>query len=255
MKLIYPNWQVAERVQAFTTTRQGGVSVAPFDSLNVGDHVGDQASAVLKNRELVVQHGKLPHFPLFLQQIHSTKVASIPTRESHCIADAVYTNQANQVCAVMTADCLPVLFASRQGNEVAATHAGWRGLCDGILENTVARFSASPDELQVWLGPAIGPQAFEVGEEVLAQFVAFDSAAQHAFQPILTTDTTQGAKCGEKKKYFADIYALARQRLHKLGITQIYGGEYCTFSQSELFFSYRRDKQTGRMVSLIWFSE
>lgn len=245
MQFIQPNWQVPVAIHALTTTREGGVSQAPYHSLNLGSHVGDVLADVQANRERLVKHAGLPQFPLFLNQTHSTRVIRLPYLGEDLNADAVYTNQPNQVCLVMTADCLPVLFCSRDGTEIAAAHAGWRGLCDGILERTVEQFACPPQQIQAWLGPAIGSAAFQVGEEVNQQFCAFDPQAAQAFQP---DPTTSG-------KFFADIYQIARQRLNKLGITQITGGEHCTYSDSERFFSYRRDKQTGRMATLIWRSE
>jgi len=245
MNKISPNWLVPERVKGFTTTRQGGVSQAPFESFNLGMHVGDSESAVKTNRTLLVERFNLPQSPVFLHQVHSTKVVRLP-QEAHILeADAAYTNQPNQVCVVMTADCLPVLFTNQQGNEVAAAHAGWRGLCDGILEQTVAQFQCPSSEIMAWFGPAISKRAFQVGQEVKAQFIQHDSQAKQAFTPDLSAV--------KNEKYFADLYLLARQRLNALGIKQIYGGEHCTFNERELFFSYRREGKTGRMASLIWF--
>lgn len=243
MSFIQPNWQVPASVRAFSSTRQGGVSLSPYHSFNLGDHVGDDQSAVNFNRTLLVEQLQLPHFPHFLKQIHSTQVIELPTEKDQFVADAAYTNQANQVCLVMTADCLPVLFSNQQGSEVAAAHAGWRGLCNGILENTVKKFHCPTNEIIAWLGPAISQPHFQVGEEVLQQFVAQDPKAEQAFIP-------DPQKCG---KFLADLYQLARLRLNKIGVQQFFGGEYCTFAQKEKFFSYRREGQTGRMASLIWF--
>ncbi|OOF71014.1 peptidoglycan editing factor PgeF [Rodentibacter caecimuris] len=245
MNQIIPNWSVPRSVQAFSTTRKGGVSLPPFNSFNLGDHVGDDKSAVKINRTLLVEQNVLPHLPLFLTQIHSTKVIHLPHTEKDVNADAVYTNQPNQVCLVMTADCLPVLLTNKQGNEVAAAHAGWRGLCNGILEETVRQFRCTPNEIIAWLGPAIGPNAFQVGKDVVEQFVSIDPIAKQAFK----IDSSQ------PDKYLGNLYQLATQRLNALGIFQISGGEYCTFTEKERFFSFRREKQTGRMASLIWFRE
>ena len=162
MKTIVPNWTVPPHIQAFTTTREGGVSLPPFESFNLGYHVEDDKSAVKTNRTLLVEKFNLPHFPLFLTQTHSTRVITLPYEGNNLEADAVYTNQPNQVCLVMTADCLPVLFTNKQGTEVAAAHAGWRGLCDGVLEETVKCFQSVPEEIIAWFGPAIGPNAFQV---------------------------------------------------------------------------------------------
>ena len=160
---ILPTWQVPDSIHAFTTLRTGGVSQAPFDSFNLGDHVGDSVDDVMENRRLLTAQFGLPQPPLFLTQTHSTKVLRLPYSGESVEADAVYTNQANQVCLVMTADCLPVLFVSQNGQEIAAAHAGWKGLCDGILENTVAEFTCPTSEIQAWLGPAIGAKTFQVG--------------------------------------------------------------------------------------------
>ncbi len=242
MNAIYPNWQAPKNIKALTTVRSGGVSLPPFDSFNLGDHVCDDPKAVQQNRSLLVDKFDLPHQPLFLTQTHSTKVIELPFTGSNVEADAVYTQQANQVCLVMTADCLPVLFFNKEGTEVAAAHAGWRGLCDGILEETVAKFECPTSDIIVWLGPAIGPTAFQVGEEIIEQFCAFDSNAKLAFTPDLTTSG----------KFLGNLYQLATQRLNKLGITEISGGGHCTYTEQDKFFSYRRDKKTGRMASLIW---
>ena len=242
MNAIYPNWQAPKNIKALTTVRSGGVSLPPFDSFNLGDHVCDDPKAVQQNRSLLVDKFDLPHQPLFLTQTHSTKVVELPFTGSNVEADAVYTQQANQVCLVMTADCLPVLFFNKEGTEVAAAHAGWRGLCDGILEETVAKFKCPTSDIIAWLGPAIGPTAFQVGEEIIEQFCAFDSNAKLAFTPDLTTSG----------KFLGNLYQLATQRLNKLGITEISGGGHCTYTEQDKFFSYRRDKQTGRMASLIW---
>ena len=242
MNAIYPDWQAPKNIKALTTVRTGGVSLPPFDSFNLGDHVCDDPKAVQQNRSLLVDKFDLPHQPFFLIQTHSTKVIELPFTGSNVEADAVYTQQANQVCLVMTADCLPVLFFNKEGTEVAAAHAGWRGLCDGILEETVAKFKCPTSDIIAWLGPAIGPTAFQVGEEIIEQFCAFDSNAKLAFRPDLTTSG----------KFLGNLYQLATQRLNRRGITEISGGGHCTYTEQDKFFSYRRDKQTGRMASLIW---
>ena len=243
MQVINPNWSVPKNIHAFTTTREGGVSLAPYFSFNLGDHVGDNKSAVKTNRTLLVEKFGLPQTPIFLTQTHSTRVIQLPYSGQNLEADAVYTNVPHQVCAVMTADCLPVLFTTASGNEVAAAHAGWRGLCNGVLEETVKYFQAKPEDIIAWFGPAIGPTAFQVGIDVVKQFVAVDEKAKLAFQPDAI----------EESKYLGNLYQIATQRLNNLGIRQIYGGNHCTFNEKELFFSYRRDNQTGRMASVIWF--
>ncbi|CAI1758675.1 Laccase domain protein yfiH [Serratia quinivorans] len=238
--LILPDWPLPAGVKACSTTRHGGISLPPYDSLNLGTHVGDDARAVADNRQRLVEGAGLPQMPVWLEQIHGTRVVRLDGQTPADLrADAVYSNVPGQVCAVMTADCLPVLFCSQAGDEVAAAHAGWRGLCNGVLEQTLAAFAAEPGRISAWLGPAIGPQQFEVGPEVRAAFIAVDDAAAAAFTP-------QG------DKFLADIYLLARQRLQRAGIHAIYGGDRCTVSEISHFFSYRRDGITGRLASLIW---
>ena len=239
-RIIVPQWPVPQGVAACSSTRVGGVSLPPYDSLNLGAHCGDDLAHVEENRARMFAAGGLPSKPVWLEQVHGKDVLTL-TGGSYDSkrADAAYSNIPGQVCAVMTADCLPVLFCNRAGTEVAAAHAGWRGLCEGVLEETVACFSDQPENIMAWLGPAIGPDAFEVGPEVRDAFMAKDANADKAFRPA-----------GEK--YYADIYQLARQRLANVGVEQVYGGDRCTFSQKDDFFSYRRDKITGRMASFIW---
>ncbi|CAI0973107.1 Laccase domain protein yfiH [Serratia proteamaculans] len=238
--LILPDWPLPAGVKACSTTRHGGVSLPPYDSLNLGTHVGDEERAVADNRQRLVAGASLPQMPVWLEQVHGTRVVRLDGQTPTDLqADAVYSNVPGQVCAVMTADCLPVLFYSQAGDEVAAAHAGWRGLCNGVLEQTLAAFAAQPGSISAWLGPAIGPQQFEVGPEVRAAFIAVDAVAAAAFTP-------QG------DKFLADIYLLARQRLQRAGIHSIYGGDRCTVSEISHFFSYRRDGITGRLASLIW---
>lgn len=239
---LKPDWPAPENVHAVCTTRSGGVSVAPFDSLNLGDHVGDAPTAVARNRQLVAEALDLPSTPFWLQQVHGVHVARQNVDNLGCLADASVSFKTSEVCVVMTADCLPVLFCNRAGTRVAAAHAGWRGLCDGVLEKTIEALDCDPTELLAWMGPAIGPKAFEVGDEVRAAFMAHEQQASKAFQ------ATQAGK------WLADIYQLGRQRLSAMGVTAIYGGEFCTYTQQDLFFSFRRDQQTGRMASLIWLN-
>lgn len=238
--MLTPDWPAPLNVKAVSTTRQGGFSQAPFDSMNVGTHVGDDASVVKKNRDQLKQLINLPNSPLWLEQVHGTDVIHASSWQKSSQADAIYSDQPNHVCAIMTADCLPVLFTDRQGKQVAAAHAGWRGLLNGVLENTVSQFTGAREDILVWLGPAIGPTQFEVGQEVYAAFTAYSQDAMQAF------------KVSDQTHYLADIYLLAKQRLSALGITQIYGGDFCTVTEKQRFFSYRRDGITGRMVSLIW---
>ncbi|MDA8499027.1 MULTISPECIES: purine nucleoside phosphorylase YfiH [unclassified Citrobacter] len=239
-KLIVPQWPIPQGVAACSSTRIGGVSMSPYDSLNLGAHCGDNPEHVEENRKRLFAAGNLPSKPVWLEQVHGKDVLKLsggPYLSKR--ADASYSNTPGTVCAVMTADCLPVLFCNRAGTEVAAAHAGWRGLCEGVLEETVACFADKPENIIAWLGPAIGPIAFEVGAEVRTAFMAKDPQADSAFVP-------------RGEKYLADIYKLARQRLANVGVESVYGGDHCTFNESETFFSYRRDNTTGRMASFIW---
>ncbi|RMC98560.1 peptidoglycan editing factor PgeF [Aquitalea palustris] len=237
--LLQAGWPAPAAVRTLLTTRQGGVSQPPYDSFNLGTHVGDQPEAVAANREQL--RLLLPDEPAWLNQVHGTNVVdAAEIGETLLDADASFSRQPGKVCVVMTADCLPVLLCDDAGSVVAAAHAGWRGLCDGVLEAAVSATAVAPATLMAWLGPAIGPDAFEVGAEVRAAFIACDPAAAAAF-----TDIGEG-------KYLADIYQLARQRLAAAGVSRVYGGDYCTVIERERFFSYRRDGVTGRMASLIW---
>ncbi|ALP52859.1 laccase [Candidatus Tenderia electrophaga] len=239
---IVPDWPAPARVRAGSTTRLGGVSVAPYDSLNLGDHVGDVPDAVAENRRRLRQQHQLPADPVWLKQVHGVVVVDAATVHGRPEADAAFSRQSGVVCTVMTADCLPVLLCDRHGTVVAAVHAGWRGLVHGVIEATVRRMGVSADKLMAWLGPAIGPAAFEVGEAVRAQFLDVDAQAATAFQP------------SPRGRWLADIYQLAAQRLTRLGVERVYGGHWCTFSDQERFYSYRRDAVTGRMASLIWLA-
>ena len=239
-EFIFPGWPVSAGIRACVTTRHGGVSNAPFDGLNLGNHVGDDPQAVAHNRQLVRQALQLPAEPVWLQQTHSISTINADDRPSDCPADASWTDQPGVICAVMTADCLPVFFANQKQRRVAVAHAGWRGLADGILEATVDALDCPPNELTVWLGPAIGSSAFEVGDDVRDAFTGYNREATQAFKPK------------SSGKWLADLYLLACQRLNAAGIGAISGGEFCTYSDNERFFSYRRDGKTGRMASLIW---
>lgn len=238
---LIPEWPAPSRVCALQTLRTGGVSLPPWDALNLGEHVGDALPDVLANRTFLRQ--ALPAEPLWLQQVHGNVAVDADFAGYLPEADAAFSRRSAQVCAVMTADCLPVLFCDRAGSVVAAAHAGWRGLLAGILEKTISGMAVRPSELLAWLGPAIGPDCFEVGDEVRAAFVATDTSLLAAFKPYAPG------------KWLADIYALARQRLYKAGVGAISGGNLCTVSEPKRFFSYRRDGVTGRMASLIWLAE
>ena len=234
--MIVPDWPAPSRVKSLMTTREGGVSDAPWASFNLGDHVGDDLAHVAANRARLRQG--LPSEPGWLKQVHSASV--VETGAGVPQADASFTRQTGTVSVVLTADCLPVLFCDRAGSVVAAAHAGWRGLADGVLESTVAAMEVPPADILAWMGAAIGPQAFEVGDEVRQVFVAQHPQAAAAFV------------AHAPGKWLADIYQLARIRLQGIGVRAVYGGGSCTFTESERFFSYRRDGVTGRMAALIW---
>jgi YfiH family protein len=240
---IKPNWPAPAKVQALQTTRQGGRSVVPYASLNLAMHVKDDETCVRQNRLLL--RGALPSEPVWLNQVHGVAVLDAALVQGVPDADATFTRQAKVVCVTMTADCLPVLLCDRAGSVVSAVHAGWRGLCDGVVEAAVAKMAVAPSEILVWLGPAIGPDAFEVGPDVRAQFMQHDGQAALAFKP-------------HADKWLANLYVLAQQRLNALGVSQIYGGgidqAFCTYSDAQRFFSYRREAVTGRMASLIWLN-
>lgn len=235
--LLIPDWPAPAGVRACVTTRAGGVSQSPYDTFNLGDHVGDAPDAVSENRRRLTD--ECAARPAWLKQVHGLVVA---TADPDVIAeaDASWTDTPGVACTVMTADCLPALFCDRAGTRVAAAHAGWRGLVGGVLEATLDTLALDPADVLVWLGPAIGPQAFEVGAEVREAFIAVHPQADAAFVP--------GAQPG---KFMADIYALARIRLAARGVNAVYGGGCCTVSDPR-FFSYRRASTTGRFASLIW---
>jgi len=240
LPVIIPDWSAPPGVHAVVTTRLGGISRPPYTSLNLATHVGDDPQAVAENRRLLFEALRLPAEPLWLDQVHGTEVCMAPSAGPGCRADAAYTDRPGVVLAVLTADCLPVFLASADGGEIGVAHAGWRGLQAGVLEALLGRFAAPPGEIRVWLGPAIGPQSFEVGEEVRAAFLAHDPQAAAAFVP-----TRPG-------HWLADLYLLTRQRLAAQGVHAVWGGRLCTVSDPARFYSYRRDGVTGRMASLIW---
>ena len=250
--IIKPDWPASDNIHAFCTTRKHGVSTGVYAGLNLGLHVEDNPQHVLANRQQLIKQLKLPEEPLWLNQVHGNRVVNASYINSDQLsdqknkqqlieADASFSEIANTVCAVMTADCLPVLICNRKGNKVAAVHVGWRGLAADVIEASVASLSERHSELLVWLGPAIGPQAFEVGQDVYNIFVNNQPKAVEAF------------KQNRPGHYLADIYHLAKLRFHNIGIREIYGGEYCTYTDADQFYSYRRDGKTGRQASLIWF--
>lgn len=241
---IEPDWPAPAGVLALSTTRLGGTSAAPFDSLNVGAHVGDEAVCVAANREQLLALLPPGSRIAWLEQVHGTAVAQVPAVSAPLPADASVSRTSGAACTVMTADCLPVLLCDDRGEVVAAAHAGWRGLVAGVLERTVEAMACPGERLMAWLGPAIGPDAFEVGAEVREQFLA------------ASPDTQAVGACfrdspGRPGHFLADLYSLARLRLQACGVSSLYGGDHCTFSDPERFFSYRRDGRTGRMASLI----
>ena len=247
---LIPDWPAPKNIRALQTTRHGGVSSAPYDSLNLGDHVGDAPLAVERNRMLL--NKLLPTEPVWLKQVHGVAVADAAQAACWPEADACVSAHPGAVCVIMTADCLPVLLCNDSGTVVGAAHAGWRGLCDGVIEQTVHAMKVPPATLMAWLGPAIGAQAFEVGDEIRAAFVAAQPQAEPAFIPSPSRGEGGASAPGEGNKWLADIHQLARLRLQALGITRIYGGGLCTYTDSARFFSYRRNGVTGRMGTFIW---
>lgn len=238
--LLVPDWPAPTSIKAASTTRQGGVSEGMFASLNLGYHVDDERTCVSENRRRLVDTLNLPQEPAWLRQVHGNTVVDASAIEGQVEADAAYADKKDVVCAIMTADCLPVLLCDQAGTQVAAAHAGWRGLVKGVIAETVKALPAEPADLLAWLGPAIGPEVFEVGPEVRTAFLELDSANSVCFKP---------SPAGH---WLADIYELARRQLKSLDVTAIYGGDWCTYSQPEQFYSYRRDGSSGRMASLIW---
>lgn len=235
--VLMPDWPAPKNIHALTTLRTGGVSTGCYANLNLATHVGDDLNAVTQNRNIIRETLALPAEPVWLQQVHSNIAINAAEVTSLPQADASYSHAANIVCTVMTADCLPLLVCSSDGKSVAAIHGGWRGLLDGIITNTINAMHTK--DVLVWLGPAIGPDCFEVGTEVREAFVEKSAHFASAFKP-------QG------DRWLANIYQLARVELNTLGIDKIYGGDFCTVTEHERFYSYRRDKETGRMATLIW---
>ncbi|NIP72865.1 MAG: peptidoglycan editing factor PgeF [Gammaproteobacteria bacterium] len=240
LETIVPDWPAPPPVRACSTTRRGGFSDLPYQALNLADHVGDDPAAVAANRRRLGQVLALPAEPCWLRQVHGTRVVAASATGPVAEADGAFTDRHGVVCAVLTADCLPVLLCTTAGDWVAAAHAGWRGLAHGVLEAAMDAAPVAGDGLLAWLGPAIGPQSFEVGDEVRQAFLARDSRGAEAFVP------------GAGGRWIADLYRLARQRLAARGVHAVFGGGLCTFRDAGRFFSFRRDGRTGRMASLIW---
>jgi polyphenol oxidase len=241
--LIIPKWNAPANVQALSTTRAGGYSEAPYAGLNMGFGSGDDPSAVRKNRTSLLREVDAPSEPIWLAQVHGVECVEAKSDAAGIAADASFSRTPNEVCAVMTADCMPVLFCSVDGERVAAAHAGWRGLANGVLETTCERMGGEVDSIMAWLGPCIGQANYEVGEEVRTSFLADDRQASKYFAP-----TRPGHWC-------ADLPGLAQQRLLKLGVREVSGGHWCTHAEPNRFYSYRRDGITGRMATLIWRTE
>ncbi len=235
---LVPDWPAPPHIRAVSTTRSGGVSEGHWHGLNLATHVGDDPGHVAANRRLLLETLGLQHSPQWLNQVHGNQVCDVP-QDGDCEADAATTTTPGQACVVMTADCLPVLFTDAAGTRVAAAHAGWRGLAGGVLEASLETFE-DPGKVLAWLGPAIGPESFEVGGEVRKAFVSQDAEARMAFVQ------------NRPGHWLADIYALARLRLSAAGVANIYGGGLCTYTDAERFYSFRREPITGRMASLIW---
>jgi polyphenol oxidase len=247
VKWITPDWPAPSCVRALSTQRWGGVSAYPFESMNLGAHVGDVPADVAENRRRLRQAADLPAEPVWLNQMHGIDVADLDRVDTMVpavpSADAAITRRTGRICAILAADCLPVLFASESGDAVGAAHAGWRGLAGGVLEATVAALRIDPRSLLAWLGPAIGPAHFEVGPEVREALLRDDPAAEAAFM------------VNPRGRFMADLPTLARSRLGRLGIERVYGGRYCTFQRRDQYFSYRRDGKTGRQATLIWLED
>lgn len=235
---INADWPAPDGIHAGTTLRQGGMSQPPYDSMNLATHVGDDEQTVQANRDRLIEKLSLPSSPVWLNQQHTINVINANETYDQSPADASYTDQSGVVCAVLTADCVPILLCDQTGRQIAAIHAGWRGLLNGIIENTIATFPKTT--MIAWLGPAISQQAFEVGPEVRELFIQHDKNASSAFIP------------GAIGKCYADLYELAKQRLNTSGVKAVYGGQFCTYSDTQRFYSYRHYSKTGRMASLIW---
>lgn len=246
---VIPQWPAPPNVRAVTTTRIGGISTGEFATMNLGNNTHDNIMSVARNRNELIKSLELPSEPCWLHQTHSNKVIRLYDDTAvNQSADASYTTIPEKVCVVLTADCLPVLLSAKDGSVVASIHAGWRGLASGIIETTVSTLlhfgKCKPENLLVWLGPAIGPGVFEVGKDVRDVFTAHTADAKKAFRRIY-----------KQQKWLVDIYLLARQRFAQMGVVDVYGGDFCTVTQYEKFYSFRRDGQTGRMASLIWMTQ
>ena len=236
-------WPAPKNIIAGTTLRQFGYSQGSFGALNLGDHVGDNIDNVKRNRQLLNDAMNLPSAPCWLKQTHSAKVIAEPSNDIAIYADASITRKVEKICVVLTADCLPILITSKSGDIVSAIHAGWRGLADGIVENTINTMHSSPEELLVWLGPAISQLAFEVGNDVREIFLGLDINNNVFF------------KSNERSRWQADLYGIVKLKLNLLGVREIYGGDECTFSDERRLYSYRKNNKCGRMASIIYMQK
>ena len=248
LNFIQPDWPAPVGVKAYVTQRQGGVSLAPYASLNLATYVGDDLDAVVHNRQLLAQSLGLPSEPFWMSQVHGIEVinADDPVcveADGLTVADGAWTHDHHRVLAIMTADCLPILLTDQQSSFVMALHAGWRGLADGIIQNAIRRASLPADRIMAWVGPGIGFSAFEIGSEVRNAFLMSGRAEKYHFKP---------SRAGH---WLADLAGIALWQLEQLGVCWLGGGHWCTFNRPEQFFSYRRDGVTGRMASLIWLGD
>lgn len=249
LTILQPEWSAPPRVHALTTTRLGGTACSsPYGDFNLATHVGDDPAVVGQNRQRLRTSLNLPNEPVWLNQIHSNNIIKLPVSHNTALphdADGAYTSTPNVVCAVLTADCLPILLCHHTGNRIAAIHAGWRGLANGILEQAIKSLDIQkPNQWLAWIGPSIGPHAYEVGLDVYTHFTQDHPESEQAFIPGKTAH-----------HFYANLPLLARQKFLSLGISQIYGGQWCTYQDSTHFYSYRREGKTGRMATLIWFEK
>lgn len=240
MNMIKAEWEAPAHINAFITTRMGGVSQAPYDHFNLALHTGDDKAHVEKNRRLLLETFHLPSAPCWLNQTHSNKVVHVE-HDNNRDADAAITTKPNQVLAIMTADCMPILICNRNDQEIAAIHAGWRGLACGIIENTIQSMQSEPNDLMAWIGPAICEACFEVGDDVKSTFINQYDFTKYAFTPALY-----------EKKWLGNMNLIAKLILNQLGIQKVFNSNFCTIENGDLFYSYRREGTTGRMASLIW---
>ena len=255
IEFLRPDWVAPNNVHALVSLRQGGISISPYNKLNLADHVGDNPIAVAGNRDLLREALRLDLAYQWLEQVHSANVIEIDSTQSKIRGDGLITTESGVACCVLTADCLPVLFTNKEGSEVAVTHAGWRGLQAGILKNTVATMSSDPADLMAWMGPAIGPCHYEVGRELKESFTA-NCSTKEELEIIEGSFIESGSSCGNNKenKFQFDLYHLARRQLMALGVAAVSGGEHCTYCEEDKFYSFRRDGETGRMASIIFIN-